>query len=102
MPAYSISCKAALAGRVSNAIRSIETARVHHATRRRGDGVAARGVGARDHGRGRLSWQYFFSHSSRLKTLISVKGFHRAELVAPRPCWLDGIKTAVPGHLCAS
>jgi hypothetical protein len=27
---------------------------------------------------------------------ISAKGFHRAELVAPRPCWLDGIKTAVP------
>jgi hypothetical protein len=40
MPAYSISCKAALAGRVSNAIRSIETPRVHHAARRRGGGVA--------------------------------------------------------------
>ena len=42
----SISCNAALAGRGPNAIRSIETARVHHAHRRRSGSMAARGARA--------------------------------------------------------
>jgi ABC-type uncharacterized transport system substrate-binding protein len=46
MPAYSISCKAALAGRVSNAIRSIEAPRLHHGARRRGGNLAAGGARA--------------------------------------------------------